>query len=134
MGFNCFWKKNPPCVALLRACAFLQKIIPNFWYFFCKIIHYFMYTKLTFTYNFFKKCQPCALIWTWALIYFLKSVNPMRLFWGGLLFGREEYMNLHIWKFFDSDTRFGYRHSCSIMIWIGNRRTMHYLLKIDIFS
>ena len=50
-----------------------------------------MYTKLTFTYKFFKKCQPCALIWTWALIYFLKSVDPMRLFWGGLLFGREEY-------------------------------------------
>ena len=45
----------------------------------------------------FWKVSTCALIWAWALIYFLKSVNPMHLFGGGLLFSTQEYSLFGWW-------------------------------------
>ena len=42
----------------------------------------------------FKKCQPVHLFGPGRLIYFLKSVDPMRLFGGGLLFKTQEYFHM----------------------------------------
>ena len=38
------------------------------------------------------KVLSCAVIWTCALIYFLKSVDPVRLYGPGLLLGTQEYV------------------------------------------
>ena len=56
----------------------------------------------------FWKVSTCALIWAWALIYFLKSVDPMCLFRGGLLFSTQEYSFYAACSFYEL---YGYNHS-----------------------